>query len=265
MSTAAEFSGIVPATYDEILGPVLFESYARDLVARLPAGNELRVLEIACGTGIVTRRLQDALSGRATIVATDLNQPMVDYAQRAVASSEITWQQADAQSLPFADGSQDVVVCQFGYMFLPDKVQGFRESRRVLAPGGTLIANVWTSLDANPFARAMHDALAVAFPEDPPHFLETPYGYEEDRVRADMAAAGWEGARFETLEFEIPCPSASHFARGFSHGSPLTHELTARGADLAEMTELLARAVIPVGGEQPFTAKLSAFVITAVR
>ena len=265
MSTAAQFSGTVPATYDRILGPVLFGPYARDVVGRLPPGNGLRVLEIACGTGIVTRRLQEALSGRATIVATDLNEPMVEHARQAVASPEITWQQADAQSLPFADGSLDVVVCQFGYMFLPDKVQGLRESRRVLAPGGTLIANIWTSLDANPFAQAMHDALAFGFPDDPPRFLETPYGYEEDRVRMDMTAAGWEDVRFETLEFESPCPSASHFARGFSHGSPLTHELIARGTDLEEATEMLARAVIPVGGEQPFTAKLSAFVITAAR
>ncbi len=265
MSTAPQFSGPVPATYDRILGPVLFEPYAHDVVARLPAGDGLRVLEIACGTGIVTRRLQEALSGRASIVATDLNEPMIEHARAAAASPEIIWQQADAQSLPFADGSQDVVVCQFGYMFLPDKVLGFRESRRVLAPGGMLIANVWTSLDANPFARAMHDALAVAFPADPPRFLETPYGYEEDRVRVDMDAAGWEDVRFETLEFESTCPSASNFARGFSHGSPLTHELTARGADLDEATEMLGQAVIPVGGEQPFTAKLSAFVITAAR
>src|SRR5262249_38873069 len=197
MSTAAEFSGTIPATYDRILGPVLFEPYAGDLVARLPAGDGLRVLEIACGTGIVTRALDKALAGRATIVATDLNAPMVEFAHNAVASRAITWQQADAQALPFADGSQDVVLCQFGYMFLPDKVQGFRETRRVLTPGGLLIANVWTSLDANPFARAMHDALADAFAGDPPRFLETPYGYEEERVRADMAAAGWEDVGFE--------------------------------------------------------------------
>jgi SAM-dependent methyltransferase len=265
MSTAAQFSGTVPPTYDGVLGPVLFEPYARDIVSRLPAGKGLRVLELACGTGIVTRRLQEALSGRATITATDLNEPMIEYARAAIAASDVSWRQADAQSLPFEDGSQDVVVCQFGYMFLPDKVQGFRESRRVLAAGGTLIANVWTSLDANPFARAMHDALAIAFPDDPPRFLETPYGYEEERVRADMDEAGWEDVRFETLEFEIPCRSASHFSRGFSRGSPLTHELIARGVDLEDATEMLARAVIPVGGEQPFMAKLSAFVITAAR
>lgn len=265
MSTAAQFSGTVPATYDRILGPVLFEPYARDVVARLPTGDGLRVLEIACGTGIVTRRLQEALSGRAALVATDLNEPMVDHARGAVASPGITWQQADAQSLPFADGSQDVVVCQFGYMFLPDKVQGFRESRRVLAPGGHLIANVWHSLDANPYARAMHDALAVAFPDDPPRFLETPYGYDFDRVRDDVKEAGWDEVQFDSVQFRSPCPSASEFAEGFTRGSPLTHELTARGADLDEMTELLTRALIPVGGERPFTAELSAVVITAAR
>jgi SAM-dependent methyltransferase len=105
VSTPAQFSGTVPATYDRILGPVLFEPYARDVVARLPAGDRLRVLEIACGTGIGTRRLQEALSGRATIVATDLNEPMIEHARAAVASSEIIWQQADAQScIGFVEG-----------------------------------------------------------------------------------------------------------------------------------------------------------------
>lgn len=265
MSTTSKFSGTVPATYDRILGPTLFEPYARDIVARLPEGQGLRVLEIACGTGIVTRHLAEALAGRATIVATDLNQPMLDYASKAVPAPEITWQQADAQALPFDDGSFDVVVCQFGYMFLPDKVQGFRESRRVLAPGGTLIANVWHSLDANPFGRAIHDALAREYPDDPPRFMETPYGYEQDRVRADMEAAGWERVRFDTVEFETPCPSAREFATGFATGSPLTHELVSRGADLDAIADLLTPALIPVGGDHPFTARLSALVITAAR
>ena len=134
-SSAAGFSGSVPALYDLHLGPVLFEPYASDLVSRLPSGDRLRVLEIACGTGIVTRRLQEALPD-AAIVATDLNEPMIDYARGAVPAPGILWQQADAQALGFDDGSFDVVVCQFGFMFLPDKVQGFREARRVLASGG---------------------------------------------------------------------------------------------------------------------------------
>src|SRR6516162_7772967 len=136
MSSLASFSGSVPANYDRYLGPVLFEPYARDLAARMPAGDGVRVLELACGTGRVTRRLREALPETATLHATDLNEPMVDYARAVVAEPGIAWQAADAQALPFPDESFDVVVCQFGLMFLPDKVQGLREARRVLTPRG---------------------------------------------------------------------------------------------------------------------------------
>jgi ubiquinone/menaquinone biosynthesis C-methylase UbiE len=139
---AAGFSGSVPQNYDRYLGPVLFEPYAADLVARVPATDGLRVLELACGTGILTRHLRAALPETATLVATDLNPPMVDYARDAVGAPGIDWRQADMQELAFDDGSFDVVLCQFGFMFLPDTVRGFAEARRVLAPGGMLLANV---------------------------------------------------------------------------------------------------------------------------
>ena len=264
-SSAAEFSGAVPGLYDQHLGPVLFEPYAADLVARLPSGEGLRLLEIACGTGIVTRRLREALPDSASVVATDLNQAMVAYAREAVPEPGIVWQQADAQSLPFADESLDVVVCQFGFMFLPDKVQGFREARRVLVAGGLLLANVWHSMDANPFARAIHETLARRFPTDPPRFLETPYGYEVARIRADMAEAGWEDVSFEDLALRAVGPSAASFATGFALGSPLTYELVQHDADPEVVVQELMQALIPVGGKQPFTVALSAMVITAVR
>ena len=137
-SSAAKFAGSVPGFYDRHLGPVLFEPYAADLLSRLPTADGLRVLEIACGTGIVTRRLREALPDSALVVATDLNEPMIAYAREAVPAPGIVWQQADAQALPFDGGSFNVVVCQFGFMFLPDKVEGFREARRVLSTDGVL-------------------------------------------------------------------------------------------------------------------------------
>src|SRR5439155_12537094 len=140
---------------------------------RLPHREGLRVLELACGSGIVTRRLREALPESATLVATDLNEPMVAYARKAVGRKGIEWRQADAQALPFADSSFDVVVCQFGFMFLPDKALGFREARRVLAPGGMLLGNVWRSLAENPLLQVIHVTLAELFPDDPPRFLET--------------------------------------------------------------------------------------------
>jgi ubiquinone/menaquinone biosynthesis C-methylase UbiE len=141
------FSGSIPALYDKYLGPLIFEPYAEDLAQRLSALDAARVLEAAAGTGIVTRALLHALPGSVAIVATDLNQPMVDHAAAQVSSSRVTWQKADAQSLPFPDGVFDAVVCQFGVMFFPDKRQAYREARRVLKPGGRFIFNVWDKLN----------------------------------------------------------------------------------------------------------------------
>ncbi|MGD0714616.1 MAG: class I SAM-dependent methyltransferase [Gaiellaceae bacterium] len=265
-SSAAEFSDSVPGFYDRYLGPVLFEPYAVDLVSRLPTGDRLRVLEIACGTGIVTRRLQESLGDSATLVATDLNEPMLTYARDAVPAPGIVWQQADAQALLFEDGSFDVVVCQFGFMFLPDKVQGFREARRVLTAGGLLLANIWHSLEANPVAGAIHATVARLFPADPPRFMETPYGYHETgRIRVDMAHAGWEDVQLETVRVQALGPSAAELAAGFAFGSPLAHELAERGADPDAVVRALTDALVPVGGERPFKPTLAATVIKAVR
>jgi SAM-dependent methyltransferase len=264
-SSAAQFSGSIPEFYDRQLGPVLFEPYAADLTARLPRGEALRVLELACGTGIVTRRLRQALDPSATLVATDLNEPMVAYAREAVGEDGIDWRQADAQALPFEDGSFDVAVCQFGFMFLPDKVLGFREARRVLAPGGMLLGNVWRSLDENPLLRAIHDTLAELFPTDPPRFLETPYGYGADRLRADLEQGGWDDVQLEDVRLEGRSPSAADYALGFVRGSPLNHELVERGADLDDVARRLAEAVAVVGGDSPLRAQQAAIVITAIR
>ncbi|HSR95521.1 MAG TPA: methyltransferase domain-containing protein, partial [Kofleriaceae bacterium] len=219
--TTDAFSGSVPENYDRYLGPVLFEPYARELVARIPRRDGLRVLEIACGTGIVTRHLRDALPPSATLTATDLSDAMVGYAARAIAAAGIVWQPADAQSLPFGDGAFDLAVCQFGLMFLPDKVRGFAEARRVLAPGGQLIATVWQSLDANPFAAAMARTLADLFPADPPRILDVIHGYgDPERIAADMRAAGWDDIAFEPVAINGHGRAAADLAIGFACGSP---------------------------------------------
>jgi SAM-dependent methyltransferase len=266
MSGASDFSGSVPEFYDRYLGPWLFEPYAADLVTRLPERDGLWVLEIACGTGIVTRRLREALPGSATLVATDLNQPMIEYARAAVPDPAIVWQQGDAQALPFEDDSFDVVVCQFGFMFLPDKVQGFREARRVLRPGGVLLGNVWHSHDENPWARSVHTTVAELFPTDPPRFLETPYGYfDPERIHADLAAAGWDDVQLDAVRLESLAESALDVALGIAKGSPLSYELAERGADPETVVDELARRLAAVGGERPFRAELAATMITAPR
>ena len=224
------------------------------------------MLEIACGTGIVTRRLQESLPAGATLVATDLNEPMIDYARSVVDASWISWQQVDAQALPFPDAVFDLVVCQFGFMFLPDKVQGFREARRVLAADGVLLANVWNALEANPPAQVIHATVTELFPADPPTFLHTPYGYHDpDRIRRDMTLAGWETIQLETVRLQSRGSSAEDFARGFAFSSPLTHELVERAADPHDIMRAFERGLMQLGGDRPFTAELSATVVHATR
>jgi SAM-dependent methyltransferase len=266
MSSAAQFTGSVPERYHRYLTPWLFDPYAIDLAGRLPDREGLRVLEIAAGTGAVTRRLRASLPSDATLVATDLNEAMVDYARGAVTDAGISWQQADAQALPFPDGSFDVVVCQFGFMFLPDKVQGFREARRVLGPGGVLLGNVWHSPDENPVARILQDLLEERLPDDPPRFLDTPYGYgDHERLRADLAAAGWDDVQLDVVRKQSDAASAQDVALGFLTGTPLSHELGERGADPAAFGEELTGRLASVGGDRPFRAELAATVITATR
>jgi ubiquinone/menaquinone biosynthesis C-methylase UbiE len=260
------FSGTVPENYDRYLGPVLFEPYARELIARIPRHEGLRVLEIACGTGIVTRQLREALPPCATVTATDLSDAMVGYAARTVAAAGVVWQPADAQALPFGDGAFDLVVCQFGLMFLPDKVRGFQEARRVLAPGGQLIATVWQSLDANPFAAAMARTLADLFPDDPPRILDMIHGYgSSERIAADMRAAGWENMAFEPVSIHGHGRAAADLATGFAYGSPIAQVLAQRSTDPQRFIAELTPRLIEVGGDAPFTPALAAVVISATR
>lgn len=263
LSWHGAYTGSVPESYDRHLGPVLFEPYARDLVSRLQVREGLRVLELACGTGILTRRLREALPATATLVATDLNEAMLTHARRALHGAEVEWRQADAGALELEDESFDVVACQFGFMFLPDKPRAFAEARRVLRPGGRLLASVWRGVDENSPAQAVGRAVAALWPDDSPSFLTTPYGYfDHDRLRADLRAGGFEQVELEDVRLRNTAPSARDVARGFTRGTPLAHELADREA-APEPVEDAAAAII--GGEGPVEVELSAVVISAAR
>ncbi len=187
----AVFAGSIPELYDTQLVPLIFEPYAADLARRIAALAPSRVLETAAGTGVVTRALARALPASTELVATDLNQPMLDHAAAIGTARPVTWQKADAMQLPFDDASFDVVACQFGAMFFPDKARAFAEARRVLRPGGTLVFNVWDRIEENEFADVVTDALAVVFPADPPRFMaRTPHGYSDRQAIATDLANG---------------------------------------------------------------------------
>jgi ubiquinone/menaquinone biosynthesis C-methylase UbiE len=263
------FAGSIPEIYDRFLVPLIFEPYARDVAERLAVIDPHDVLETAAGTGVVTRAIASRLPGHARIVATDLNQPMLDRAQAQQSDDRrVEWRQADALSLPFEDRSFDAVVCQFGAMFFPDRVQGYKQARRVLRPGGGFLFSVWDRISANEFADAVTDALAAMFPDDPPRFLaRTPHGYHDaDDIRADLNEAGFSEISIDAVEHRSKAASPRDPAVGYCQGTPLRNEIEARDpARLQEATEHAAEVLAKRFGRGPIDGRMQALVISATR
>ena len=261
------FAGAVPRAYETYLVPLLFEPYADDLVDRLVPLKPTRVLEIAAGTGVVTRAMASRLPDSAAITATDLNQPMLDQAAAIGASRPIEWRQADALQLPFSGESFDAVVCQFGVMFFPDRPRAYAEARRVLRPDGLFLFNAWDRLEDNELALLAQEGLATLFPGDPPGFMErTPHGYfDTDRIRRDLADAGYGAPpRIDTVALRSRARSARDAAIAFCHGTPLRGEIESRGSNLDAATAAAEAAIAQRFGSGAVDAKMQAHVV-AVR
>jgi SAM-dependent methyltransferase len=263
------FAGSIPEIYDTLLVPLIFEPYAVDLADRLGEFAPQTVLETATGTGVLTRAMALRLPPSTRITATDLNQPMLDRAAaRQPGDARVSWRQADAMALPFAEQTFDAVACQFGVMFFPDKVAGFREARRVLRSGGQLLFNVWDRIAENEFADVVTEALAARFPSDPPRFMaRIPHGYgDTDRVRADLGAAGYKSLAAETVVRTSRANSAHDVAVAYCQGTPLRNEIEARpGAPLMEATDLAAEALRQRFGSGPIEGRIQAHVFRATK
>ena len=263
----AIFGGSIPENYDRYLGPSFFEPFAKDLVARLDPKLHRNVLEIACGTGIVTRRLRDRLSGEAQLVATDLNPAMFALAQEKFDPKEnVTSQEADAGALPFADASFDAVVCQFGVMFFPDKAAALGETWRVLRSGGVYLFNVWDSFEENPVARTAHETIASFFDRDPPSFYLTPFGFHDaDLIRRLLQQAGFEEIEISTVKLPCRSSSAAQFAIGLVRGNPVAGAIEERGVSVDRVVEAVETKLGQCFGVAPVETTMQALVCHAVR
>jgi SAM-dependent methyltransferase len=268
MSEAESFAGAIPEIYDRLLVPLLFEPYAADLADRVARFAPTAVLETATGTGVVPRALAPRLDEGATYVASDLSQAMLDRARSRQPDARVSWRQADANALPFADARFDAVCCQFGAMFLPDRVAGFQEARRVLRDGGRYFFSVWDRIEANAFAETISGAVAACFPSDPPSFLaRIPHGYHAvDRIHADVAAAGFGTIEIETVAHESVATDPETAAVAFCQGTPLRGEIEARGTvSLSEVTRRAARALEERFGAGRVAGRMQAHVVVATR
>jgi SAM-dependent methyltransferase len=265
-SPDAVFSGSIPEIYDRLMVPLIFQPYALDLAGRLAAARD--VLELAAGTGVVTRAMASRLAGDARIVATDLNQPMLDYAaQRLAGDRRVEWRQADALALPFADASFDAVACQFGAMFFPDRPRAYREARRVMRKTGRFLFNVWDRISENAFADTVTEALAALYPQKPPRFLaRTPHGYyDTDRIRADLVEAGFVTISIDVVEKISRAATALDVAIAYCRGTPLRNEIEAiGGSGLDAATQAAAEELRRRFGDGPIEGPIKALVIEAV-
>ena len=268
MSKDAVFAGSVPKFYETYLVPLIFQPYAEDLARRTAAGPVKRVLEIAAGTGVVTRALAEALPPGASIVATDLNQPMLDQAAAMSIKRAVEWRQADAMQLPFGEGEFDAVVCQFGVMFFPDKPKALAEARRVLKPGGTFVFNTWDRIEDNEFADVVMQALATVFPQDPPRFMaRTPHGYHDRAaIGRDLAQAGFATPGIDTVAKRSRAGSPRIPAVAYCQGTPWRNEIEARDASrLEEATDTAAEAIARRFGRGAVDGKIQAHVVTVTK
>lgn len=259
------FGGTIPELYDTLLVPLIFAPYAADMAGQVAVKRPRKLLEVAAGTGAVTRELARTLPPSTSIVASDLNQPMLDRAIAAGTARPISWQKADVMRLPFESGQFDVVVCQFGGMFFPDKALAFEEIRRVLRPRGTFVFSVWDRIEENEFAATVTSALSRMFPSDPPRFLaRTPHGYHDIlAIERDLRAAGFNGTIGVSTVAHRSCASSAQLpAVAYCEGTPLRTEIEERSPGcLAEATAIAADAIAREFGTGEIDGKIQAHVV----
>jgi ubiquinone/menaquinone biosynthesis C-methylase UbiE len=263
------FSGSVPANYEKHLVPLLFRPYAQVMAERAAEFEPRDILETAAGTGVVTDALSKALPA-ARIVATDLNQAMLDVAATRVSSGNVTFRQADALELPFEDQSFDLVVCQFGVMFYPDKVKGNTEARRVLRDGGHYLFAVWDRIDRNILSNIANESMRELFPDNPPQFMTRgPFSYyDPEWIERDLRSAGFNDIELDTITLDSRSSSAEDGARGLVYGSPMGVELAMDdyGPDaLDRVYEKVLKAMREYEGPDGFGAPMTAHIVTAAK
>jgi SAM-dependent methyltransferase len=267
VDVSASFIGSIPEYYDSCLGPAWFDAFAVDLAQRLPAKPPGDVLEIACGTGLVTRRLRKRLDSTVRLVATDLSKAMLDFARGKLSEhSDIAWQEADAVKLPFGNGEFGAVVCSFGLMFVPDKQAAFREAYRVLKQGGKLLFNVWDRIEENPHAAVNAKTIESLFPGDEEMRFRIPYEmHNPTLLQRLLAEAGFREVQIEKRQLPVNRVSARTLATGAIRGTPRSLLIEKRGVSLDEVIDLVTAALTRTGGADPYRGVAQAVVVEARR
>ena len=265
MSNTTSFTGSVPENYERYLGPWIFEPFAMELAGRVELETVRDVLEIACGSGRVTSKLRRALPPDVRLVATDISSDMLDIAKNLLRGNDISWLQADAQALPFTDSCFDVLVCQFGLMFVPDKAKALSEAYRVLRPNGRILFGTWDILEKNPALFMADQLLQEFFPVDPPSFLRVPFSMGDEKELARLfEAAGFREISIELIDKECRSPSAADAVTGMLEGSPVALTIQARNpSSLPQIRTALEARLAEKFGDSPLICPMQARFVMA--
>jgi ubiquinone/menaquinone biosynthesis C-methylase UbiE len=223
MSAITSFTGSIPANYDRYLGPILFETYALDLAERVKSKKLDNVLELACGTGRLTRHLSKLVPENGHYIATDLNPDMMAVAQSKIADKKIEWRVANAQDLPFENNSFDLVVCQFGVMLFAEKEKAFAQVFRVLKPQGAFVFSVWDDIKYSPKVALVNKVMQDVTGANPADFLtKGPHSfYNKSEIRNLLMEAGFTNIQIEEVQKTVTLENPEDLFKGFTEGSPL--------------------------------------------
>jgi ubiquinone/menaquinone biosynthesis C-methylase UbiE len=260
-----DFSGSIPAHYDEFLGPMFFEPYAIEVSGRIDPSSVHVALELASGTGRVTHHLQKVLSPAAKLIASDISEDMLSVAKEKLNTKAIEWREIDAQELPFEDNSLDLVVCCFGYMFVPDKLKAFAEAYRVLRPGGMLLFTSWDKLEENYASNAYRTIVKKYLPAPLPASYSLPFSMsDEQEIRQLLQQAGFSKITVEKVSKTAVSPTAREAAEGLTQGGAIYNELMSRNpAWVEEIKESLEINLKENFGEAPMEAPMRALISRA--
>ena len=265
MEKTAAFAGTIPANYEKYLGPFLFEPYALDLVSRLQDKKYPNILEIACGTGRVTKHLAGSVKFD-TLTATDLNPDMICIAREKVWDKNIKWLPADAMDLPFDDNTFDLVVMQFGIMFFPDRPKGVSEAHRVLKPGGKLIFNTWDRTENVPGIYEGRQVIESYFEGDPPKFYSIPFSmYDEKELKALPTHAGFKNVNVSLVKKEGFSPSSKDLAIGIVEGNPIYLVIVEKNPSLVDQIKDHVRKVLIEKYGESVRVPLQAWVVEGIK
>jgi len=264
-SAAFSFTGSIPRHYDQYLGPMFFEPYAIEVSNRIDISSVDTALEIACGTGRVTRHLRNVISPNAKLIASDISLDMLDIAKEKLKTSDIEWQIIDAQELPFDDNTLDLVICCFGYMFVPDRAKAFAEAYRILKPGGMFLFTTWDKLENNSMSFVAR-TIAKAYLEDPlPESYNLAFSMNDEMMIGKLVTdAGFSKITIEKVRKISVCPSAKQATEGLVNGGPLCDEIMKRNpAWIEEMKIKVEAEIAEKFGTAPVTAPMTAIVTQA--